>query len=159
MGFIYIWRDNSRNMYYIGSHDGTPEDGYLSSSRWLNGEINYRPNDFRRKVLKVIDLSEMKLEEYRIIKKIKESEFGTRYYNLKSGRKKGTPASNKGIPMPEKQRKKISSSRSGQPSNNRINPHGAVSGRKSAVRNSEIATGRKRKYRDDGSWCWEYPIK
>lgn len=48
-GFIYIWHDRLRNMFYIGSHKGSPDDGYISSSRWLNGEINYRPADLGEK--------------------------------------------------------------------------------------------------------------
>jgi len=89
-GFIYIWRDKVRNMYYVGSHDGTTTDGYISSSRWFNAEYRYRPNDFRRKILKFVSLSEMKKEEYQIIGLIKEHEYGTRFYNLQSGRKKGS---------------------------------------------------------------------
>lgn len=37
------------------------------------------------------------------------------------------------------------------------NPQGAVNGKKSAKKQSHTVTGRKRKYRDDGSWFWVYP--
>ena len=31
-GFVYIWYDKKRKMYYIGSHWGTDDDGYICSS-------------------------------------------------------------------------------------------------------------------------------
>ncbi len=150
-------------MYYIGSHDGTIDDGYQSSSRWLNGEINYRPDDFRRKLLKTIDISEMKMEEYRIIKKIKESEFGVRYYNLKSGRKPGTTPWNKGKTgvYSLETINKMADMKKGKPSPTKGIPNlkAADNARRGAAKNSKKAMGRKRKYLPDGSWCWEYPIK
>lgn len=39
------------------------------------------------------------------------------------------------------------------------NPNGAINGQKGAKKQSETATGRKRKYFDDGSWTWDYPQK
>ena len=88
MSFIYLWHDRARNMFYIGSHVGAPDDGYLSSSRWMNGEINYRPNDFKRRIIKFIHKDELKSEEYRYIGMIEEEEYGVKYYNLKQGAKK-----------------------------------------------------------------------
>lgn len=104
-------------MFYIGMHEGTPKDGYVSSSRWFNGEQQFRPNDFIRKILKIFNnrASAVK-EEARLLSMIKESEYGNRYYNLKSGRKKGTPASNKGKPMTMEQREKLRLAKLGKPS-------------------------------------------
>lgn len=164
-GFIYIWRDKVRNMYYVGSHDGTPTDGYISSSKWLNAEYRFRPDDFRRKILKFIDLLEMKKEEYRIISMIKESEYGTKFYNIKSGRKPGSTPWNKGKTncYSDAHRKAISESRIGVSTtkgrkfpnqtgeNNNMNKPGA------RQKLSAKATGRKRKYLSDGSWVWSYP--
>ena len=64
-GFIYIWRDKTRNMYYVGSHDGKIDDGYISYSLWLTAEVRYRPADFKRRILKYVDLPNLKLEEYK----------------------------------------------------------------------------------------------
>ena len=33
-GFIYIWFDTKRKMYYIGCHVGKEDDGYICSSKW-----------------------------------------------------------------------------------------------------------------------------
>lgn len=32
-GFVYIWFDKKKNMFYIGSHWGHEQDGYICSSR------------------------------------------------------------------------------------------------------------------------------
>lgn len=98
-------------------HDGNVDDGYISSSRWFNGEHQYRPNDFRRKIIKMFNTRESaRTEEARFLRMIKESEFGKKYYNLKNGRPKGTPASNKGKSMSDEQRKKLSLAKLGKPS-------------------------------------------
>ena len=115
--FTYLWFDKNRKMFYIGMHEGTPNDGYVSSSRWFNGEQQFRSNDFIRKILKIFDnRSSAITEEARLLSMIKDSEYGKRYYNLKSGRKKGTPASNKGKPMTLEQREKLRLAKLGKPS-------------------------------------------
>lgn len=162
MGFIYIWRDSLRNMYYIGSHEGTPDDGYLSSSRWLNAEINYRKKDFTRKIIKTVPSSNLKVEEYKLLSYIKEEEFGKKYYNLKHGKPKGTPAWNKGKTgiYTEEQRTNISTHRKGKPTTKGKKAlHSSDNGKKGAATQSATVTGRKRKYAEDGSWTWEYPQK
>lgn len=53
-GFIYIWYDTLEKMYYIGSHWGYPDDGYICSSRWMINSYNKRPKDFKRRILKKI---------------------------------------------------------------------------------------------------------
>ena len=159
--FTYLWLDKARHMFYIGMHEGTIEDGYISSSRWFNGEQQYRPNDFIRKILKTFDdRASARKEEARLLAMIKDSEFGKKYYNLKNGRRKGTPASNKGKPMSLEQRKKLSLAKLGKPSptKGKHSPKSANNGRIGASKLSATVTGRKRKYLPDGSWTWEYPI-
>lgn len=50
-GFIYLWRDKKHNRYYIGSHWGTEDDGYICSSRMMRQSYRRRPNDFKRRIL------------------------------------------------------------------------------------------------------------
>lgn len=114
LGFIYLWRDKSRNMYYVGSHEGVPTDGYVSSSRWFNGEYHYRPHDFRRRILKVDDIDKIRQLELELLTRIKEAEYCTRYYNQKSGRPKGKPAWNAGKVMTDEYRKAIGEGRKGK---------------------------------------------
>jgi hypothetical protein len=146
-------------MYYIGTHSGNINDQYVSSSRWFSGEVTYRPSDFKRRILSFHESKEAaRKAEAKILSYIKEVEFGTKYYNLKNGRKKGTPASNKGVPMSEEQKKKISASKKGKPAHNKgvHNPHAAINGKKGAFTLSKAVTGRRKVIRD-GTPTWAYP--
>lgn len=42
-GFVYLWYDTYRKMYYIGSHWGTESDGYVCSSRRMKFAYKKRP--------------------------------------------------------------------------------------------------------------------
>lgn len=143
--FIYIWRDKIRGMYYVGSHVGNPDDGYLSSSSWLNGEIRFRPGDFRRKVIFYGSPKSIRLKEHSILSKIKDDEYGKRYYNLKQGKKKGTPTWNKGRPMSEEHRQNLKNSLRGRTAWNKGKPNtvSAQNGKKAAEKLSKLVTGRK----------------
>jgi len=50
-GFIYIWFDRKRKMFYIGCHWGTLDDGYICSSKWMRDAYRYRPQDFKRRII------------------------------------------------------------------------------------------------------------
>ena len=66
-GFVYIWRDKGKNRYYIGSHWGREDDGYICSSHWMRKSFKRRPLDFRRKILNRIYTNRIDLffeEEY-----------------------------------------------------------------------------------------------
>jgi hypothetical protein len=98
-GFIYIWYDRKRKMYYIGCHWGTIDDGYICSSRWMRKSYKRRPQDFKRRILQR-GLEKKGLKEYEVkwLSLIKTEELGTRYYNLSkiltgNGWKKGKPRS------------------------------------------------------------------
>lgn len=84
-GFVYIWFDRKRKMYYIGSHWGTEDDGYICSSKWMRDAYRKRPEDFRRRVLLKVGTNrrELLIEEGRLLCMIKEDEPGRKYYNLK----------------------------------------------------------------------------
>ena len=84
-GFVYIWRDRKHNRYYIGSHWGTEDDGYICSSRMMRQAYRRRPEDFKRRILeKVYDNNRRKLydAELKWLSFIREDEIKTRYYNL-----------------------------------------------------------------------------
>lgn len=84
-GFIYIWRDRKHNRYYIGSHWGTPDDGYICSSRWMRKSYSRRPEDFKRRIVAWVNTSRVDLliEEERWLQMIKPAEIKSRYYNLR----------------------------------------------------------------------------
>jgi len=82
-GFIYIWYDKKRKMFYIGSHWGREDDGYICSSKWMRDAYRYRKQDFRRRTLKRdINREDLLKEEYYYFQMIKDEELGKRYYNL-----------------------------------------------------------------------------
>jgi hypothetical protein len=84
-GFVYIWRDKKRNMYYIGCHWGSVDDGYICSSDWMRKAYRRRPNDFKRRILKngITDRAQIYIEEQRYFSMIKQEELKFRYYNLR----------------------------------------------------------------------------
>lgn len=84
-GFVYIWRDKKHNRYYIGSHWGHEDDGYICSSPWMRQAYKHRPEDFRRKILSRVSTNRTDLlkEEQRWFDMIKSEEIKIRYYNLK----------------------------------------------------------------------------
>jgi group I intron endonuclease len=67
IGFVYKWIDTSNGMYYIGSHKGTVDDGYIGSGTYFSSAFNKRPNSFVREILYVgphyRELEEFILEE------------------------------------------------------------------------------------------------
>ena len=83
-GFVYIWRDRKYKRYYVGSHWGYEDDGYVCSSPWMIKAYKKRPEDFKRKILSRIysSRSDLLQSEYRYLNMIKESEIKIRYYNL-----------------------------------------------------------------------------
>jgi len=87
-GFVYIWRDRKHARYYIGSHWGDEDDGYVCSSKWMMQAYKRRPQDFKRKILARIDLSrkDLLVEEARWLSMIKPQEIKKRYYNINIGK-------------------------------------------------------------------------
>lgn len=83
-GFIYIWRDRKHNRYYIGSHWGTIDDGYICSSNWMKKPYSRRPEDFKRRIIAWVNTSraDLLVEEERWLSMIKPHEIKIKYYNL-----------------------------------------------------------------------------
>jgi hypothetical protein len=82
-GFIYIWYDSKRKMYYIGCHWGTENDGYICSSRRMRDAYRRRPQDFKKRIIqKNIDRDNLLSEEHKWLQLISDEELGEKYYNL-----------------------------------------------------------------------------
>ncbi len=82
-GFVYIWFDKTKKRFYIGSHWGTEEDGYICSSRFMHYAKRKRPNDFKRRILaRVNDRVELLTEEHKWLSLIPDDQLGKKYYNL-----------------------------------------------------------------------------
>lgn len=94
-GFVYLWYDAKRKWFCIGSHMGSLEDGYTSSTGFMDNAYKKRPQDFKRRVLYYYngsDQKELLAEEQKFLDRIKIEELcigqnkknGTiRYYNVK----------------------------------------------------------------------------
>ena len=84
-GFVYIWFDRKRKMYYIGSHWGTENDGYICSSHRMRNAYRYRPETFKpKRIIAKIYTSRSDLfnEEQRWLDMIPDDQLGKKYYNL-----------------------------------------------------------------------------
>ena len=84
-GFVYIWYDKKRKMYYIGCHFGKCDDGYICSSNRMRNAYRRRPQDFKRRILQtdIKNKTQMFEEEYKWMSLIKEEKLGKKYYNLR----------------------------------------------------------------------------
>ena len=89
-GFVYLWYNKVSKMYYIGSHWGTEDDGYICSSNWMRNTHKRHPEDFAaRKIISRIytNRADTFVEEERYLQMIKDTEIKPntktpRYYNL-----------------------------------------------------------------------------
>lgn len=82
-GFVYIWRDKRKNMFYIGAHWGHETDGYICSSQWMKAAYQKRPDDFRRKIIfRSSNREEIFKRESAYLNLIKPEEIKSKYYNL-----------------------------------------------------------------------------
>ena len=83
-GFVYIWYDRKHKRYYIGSHWGYEDDGYICSSDWMNRAYQRRPEDFKRRILSRIytNKTDTFYKEQEWLNLVKLEEIKIRYYNL-----------------------------------------------------------------------------
>lgn len=125
-GFVYIWYDRKHHRYYIGSHAGELDDGYVCSSSWMKSAYSRRKHDFKRRILEVIEEDDRKkllLAEQKWLDLIDDSELGKRYYNLKKNAFGGfTQEAHtarilkySGVPLSETHRSNISTSLAEKP--------------------------------------------
>jgi len=49
--FVYCWSDHKTSKVYVGVHKGTPNDGYVCSSRHMKKAYQERPQDFTRQIV------------------------------------------------------------------------------------------------------------
>jgi hypothetical protein len=83
-GFVYIWFDRKHHRFYIGSHWGTLDDGYICSSRWMRKAYRRRKGDFNRRIIAKVFSSraDLLIEEQRWLDMIQDHELRVKYYNL-----------------------------------------------------------------------------
>lgn len=84
MAFLYQWYDKGKDMYYVGSHKGTPDDGYICSSEYMLEEYRKRPEDFEREILLTGTESCMRRKE-RFALQLVDAANNPKYYNRSNG--------------------------------------------------------------------------
>ena len=82
-GIVYLWFDRKHKRYYLGSHWGTENDGYICSSRWMRNSYKRRPQDFKRRILlkNISNEIDTRKAEHKLLQMIKDKELGIKYYN------------------------------------------------------------------------------
>lgn len=131
VSFVYLWKNLENGMKYIGSHHGTYEDGYVSSSTYFNEYYNQNSLIFERQILSVhntrmealmeeekllIEVDAANSEEYYNLINVcgkgwshhENENLSKIYYDRISKAKKGISSKNKGVPMKEEQKLKLS---------------------------------------------------
>ena len=86
-GFVYQWFDNKRKMWYIGSHHGPLDDGYICSSQQMRRAFKRRPADFTRTILEFNRINDCNITlqlEQKYLDKINNIKDDPRYYNKKN---------------------------------------------------------------------------
>jgi hypothetical protein len=79
LGFVYRWTDSSNGMYYVGSHCGSVDDGYIGSGKHFKYAYKKRPESFDREILYV---GEDFLELEDLILKTLDSSNDEKSYNM-----------------------------------------------------------------------------
>ena len=79
--FVYCWSDKQKEKLYVGSHVGTPSDGYICSSRHLLKEYAARPNDFTRSIVATGNIGDIRRLEASILKSI-DAANNPDFYNM-----------------------------------------------------------------------------
>lgn len=83
-GFVYVWYDRKKRMYYVGCHWGTKNDGYICSSNRMRDAYRRRPKDFKRRIIEIVNDKSLLYDiEYRWLSMINEVDLGKKYYNLR----------------------------------------------------------------------------
>jgi hypothetical protein len=122
--FVYIWSNISTNQKYIGVHKGTPDDGYICSSKTMLEDYHKTPDLFERTIIAYGSFDDMYELESKMLREVDAAK-NPQYYNQsnnngkfymsrmpESGKEKlrqkalGRPSPTKGIPNP-KQRERL----------------------------------------------------
>lgn len=84
--FLYCWTDKITNKLYIGIHKGSPDDGYVCSSKFMLEEYNKRKETFSRQIIAIGTYKNIAALEHAILKK-ENAATNEIYYNKSNGGK------------------------------------------------------------------------
>ena len=83
--FVYIWEDIPNQKFYIGVHKGTQDDGYTSSSVYLEEEMATRPLDFKRTIIGWFETFEQACHVEAMLCRKVDAKNNPNYYNRHNG--------------------------------------------------------------------------
>lgn len=86
-GFVYKWHDQKRDMFYIGSHNGSETDSYICSNKRMLTAYKKRPIDFSRKILEYNTSTDISLTlqlEQKFLDEVADIKDDPAYYNKKN---------------------------------------------------------------------------
>jgi hypothetical protein len=86
-GFVYKWFDRKKNMYYLGSHHGPIDDGYICSSKRMYAAYKKRPDDFFREIVSYNPIDDCKNTlalEQACLDEVENIKDNILYYNKKN---------------------------------------------------------------------------
>lgn len=166
--YLYKITNNLNGKYYIGVHSTNDiEDGYMGSGIGIKRAIKkYGKVNFTKTIIEFFDsYNEMMIREKEIL--TEEYISSTSTYNAAvgghGGQWKGYTKDTHpivkqwGETLSKVLKAKYASGELVIWNKGKNTPYAAENGKKSANKMKSISTGRKRKYRSDGSWTWEYP--
>ena len=78
--FVYCWTDWKQEKLYVGSHKGSPDDGYVCSGKHMLKEYKERPDDFTRQIVASGTLDDMRAFEL-VLLKAEKVNTNEHYYN------------------------------------------------------------------------------
>jgi len=108
-GFVYRWYDVSNDKFYIGSHKGTTDDGYLGGGVLFRRAYAKRPESFIREIM----YTGVNYREYeQTILDYEDAASNEQFYNLVNYAWGGSP---KGIAKKHSTRLKMSKAAKGKP--------------------------------------------
>lgn len=79
MGFVYLWKNLINGMYYVGSHKGDVNDGYIGSGKYFKSAYRKNPSNFVREILYV---GEDFLDYEQELLEFIDAESNDKFYNL-----------------------------------------------------------------------------
>lgn len=82
--FLYQWYDKLTGKKYIGVHKGTPNDGYICSSKTMLEQYSIRHEDFNREIILFGTIDEMILAESKLLTEVNAAK-NALYYNMHNG--------------------------------------------------------------------------
>ena len=78
--FVYIWTNLTTNKKYIGVHKGSPNDGYICSSKIMLEDYQENPSNFEREIVAYGSFEDMYNLETKMLHEIDAAE-NSNYYN------------------------------------------------------------------------------